>query len=208
MLIVAHAAAGIAAFALGAFALRARKRRGRHTRAGDAYFWVMVPLLVSGIAIGAGDPAISPFEIAVIPTGGPLLLGYWAGKRRPRKFLGQSWLTLHIAGMGGSFIGVVTAGAFQSVYPLLPDHALTMTATFALPALVGTALIVRATNKRAQPRSPGITSVARRSNSAVRATSGGQDRMNSRVPAAAKRSPVRCSRSRASTPGVHSSRGP
>src|SRR5689334_20969123 len=131
MLIVAHAAAGIAALVLGLLALTARKRRGRHTRAGDAYFWVMVPLLASGLVIGARDPAISPFEIAVIPTGGPLVLGYWAGKRRPRHLLGQRWLTWHIAGMGGSFIGVVTAGLFQLLSPASgPATAL----VFAIPA--------------------------------------------------------------------------
>src|SRR5215210_823297 len=114
VVIALHAAGGIAAFALGMTALRARKRRGRHTNAGEIYTWVMLPVLATGVIIGTRDPAISPFEIAVFPTAIPLGIGYLAGKERAR-WLGRPWFAWHIGGMGGSFIGVVTAGMFQVI---------------------------------------------------------------------------------------------
>jgi hypothetical protein len=160
VVIVAHATAGVAVLLLGLVALTARKRRGRHTRAGTIYVWIMLPMLVGGIAIGARHPGISPFEAAVIPTGGPLLLGYWAVRRRPRRFLGQPWLTWHISGMGGSFIGVVTAGGFQVFYPLLPDNTTMMTLMFAVPAVVGTVLISRTIARRTAPPRSTATSAA------------------------------------------------
>jgi hypothetical protein len=160
MIIVAHASVGVAVLLLGLIALTARKRRGRHTRAGTVYFWIMLPLLVSGLVIGARHPGISPFEAAVIPTGVPLLLGYWAVRRRPRRFLGQPWLTWHISGMGGSFIGVVTAGGFQTVYPLLPDNPVMMTLMFALPSAVGSALIARTIARRTAPARASVSGTA------------------------------------------------
>jgi hypothetical protein len=160
MIILAHAVVGVAVLLLGLTALTARKRRGRHTRAGTIYVWIMLPLLVSGLVIGARHPGISPFEAAVIPTGGPLLLGYWAVRWRPRRFLGQPWLTWHVSGMGGSFIGVVTAGGFQVFYPLLPDHPATMSLMFAVPTVAGSVLIARTIARRTAPPKPAAASTA------------------------------------------------
>jgi hypothetical protein len=148
--IAVHALCGTAALILGLVALTARKRRGRHTRIGEAYVWTMLPLLVTGVVIGTRDPALSPFEIAVFPTAIPLLIGYLAAKERAA-WLGQPWFAWHIGGMGGSYIGVVTAGTFQVVLRFTTVGGLMTTALFAVPALVGTWLIVRATAKHAAP---------------------------------------------------------
>jgi hypothetical protein len=147
VIIAAHVVAGFAALFVGYRALTARKRRGRHTNLGEIYTWTMLPLLATGVAIGASDPEISPFEIAVFPTAIPLLIGYLAGKRRAR-WLGRPWVAWHIGGMGGSFIGVVTAGLFQVVLRVLPPDPAIITATFALPSAVGSVLIARATARR------------------------------------------------------------
>src|SRR5690348_3408345 len=98
IVIVVHAALGTAALVVGLRALLARKRRGRHTNLGEIYTWTMLPLLATGVAIGARDPAISPFEIAVFPTAIPLLVGYLAGKER-KPWLGRPWVAWHIGGM-------------------------------------------------------------------------------------------------------------
>ena len=149
--IAVHAFLGTAALGLGLTALRARKRRGRHTRVGEIYVWTMLPLLAAGVVIGARDPAISPFEIAVFPTAIPLLVGYLASKER-RSWLGRPWLAWHIGGMGGSFIGVVTAGLFQFVLRAAPASPIVITLTFALPTIVGSVLIARAVERRTRRR--------------------------------------------------------
>lgn len=146
--IATHAIAGMLVLVLGLVAIFARKRRrGAHGRAGRAYVVLMLVVCVGGLIIGARDPALSPFEIAVAPTLGPLLIGTYAVRRKGR-ILGRHWLTWHIGGMGGSFIGVVTAGGFQSLARLLPDTAVTTTAIFAVPAIAGTLLISRTIERR------------------------------------------------------------
>jgi hypothetical protein len=146
-LIAVHALCGTAALILGLTALTARKRRGRHTRVGEAYVWTLLPLLATGVVIGYRDPALSPFEIAVFPTAIPLLMGYLAGKERAA-WLGRPWFAWHIGGMGGSYIGVVTAGLFQLVLRAAPPTTPVVVLTFALPSIVGTWLIVRAVARR------------------------------------------------------------
>lgn len=152
-LIAFHATCGTAALLLGLTALTARKRRGRHTLAGELYVWTMLPLLATGVAIGYRDPALSPFEIAVFPTAIPLLIGYLAGKERAAWF-GRPWFAWHIGGMGGSYIGVCTAGLFQIILRAAPPSVPIMVVTFALPAIIGNWLITRAVAARMLSRAP------------------------------------------------------
>src|SRR5204863_9016280 len=62
------------------------------------------------------------------------------------------WLAWHIGGMGGSFIGVVTAGLFQFVLRAAPASPIVITLTFALPTIVGSVLIARAVERRTRRR--------------------------------------------------------
>jgi peptidoglycan/LPS O-acetylase OafA/YrhL len=148
----AHAAAGVTGALLALAALRAPKRRGRHTRVGRVYVAVMVPMLLTAVVVGASDPAISPFEIAILPTAGPLAIGVLALVRRPRRLLGRHWLTCHIGGMGGSVIGLVSAGLFQTVGRVLPETPLTTALLFGLPTVLGVVLIDRAITRRVPPQ--------------------------------------------------------
>lgn len=68
--------------------------------------------------------------------------------RRPRRLLGRHWLTWHIGGMGGSVIGLVTAGLFQTVARGLPETTAVTTLLFAVPAVAGTMLISRTIERR------------------------------------------------------------
>lgn len=157
LLVAAHAVLGVALVTLGFFATRSRKSaRSIHPRVGEAYFWLLVVTLTSGMLVGARSPAISVFEMATPPTLLLGILGYAAVKRRPRLWLGRPWLHWHIFGMGGSYIGVVTATLFQIVPraleaalppPLLPPGIVVVVLLFATPAVVGTGLINRAQRK-------------------------------------------------------------
>jgi hypothetical protein len=108
----------------------------------------MAPMLVTGAVVGAADPAISAFEIALVPTAGPLAVGVLALVRRPRPLLGRHWLMWHIAGMGGSAIGLVSAGLFQTVGRVLPETALTRTLLFGVPTALGVLWIDRTIARR------------------------------------------------------------
>jgi hypothetical protein len=104
-LLAVHIAAGVAALVLGPIAMFAAKRRGRHTRAGDLYFWVYVVLVLAAFALAATDWDEAWF---LVPIGAFsfafALLGYVMAKRRPR-----GWLRLHVTGQGGSYIAMITA---------------------------------------------------------------------------------------------------
>ncbi len=156
LLTIFHAGVSVVLVGLGLLALRAPKRTGSaHPRLGEAYFWVLVTALSSGMLVGLQNPGISIFEIATPPTLLLGLLGYVMAKRRPRRWRGRPWLYWHILGQGGSYIGVVTATSFQTVprvFELAPPQfqppaALLTVTLFAVPALVGTYLITRAQRK-------------------------------------------------------------
>jgi hypothetical protein len=104
-LLAIHIAAGTAGLILGPIAMFAAKRRGRHTRTGDLYFWVYVALVLAAFGLAATNwdddwflVPIGAFSFAFA------LLGYLTAKRRPR-----GWLQLHVTGQGGSYIAMTTA---------------------------------------------------------------------------------------------------
>ena len=156
VLTIFHAGVSVVLVALGLLALTARKsRHSLHPRLGEAYFWVLVVALGTGMLVGAQRPELSVFEIATPPTLLLGLLGYVMVKRKPRRWLKRPWLYWHIFGQGGSYIGVVTATSFQTVprvFELAPPQfqppaALLTVTLFAVPALEGTYLITRAQRK-------------------------------------------------------------
>jgi hypothetical protein len=137
-----------------------RRRRSPHRRIGRLYVGLLVVVLPTGMVIGAADPAITLFEVATPPTLAMGLGGWWAGRARPRRFLGQPWRVWHIAGMGGSLIGVITATAFQLVPRIVAMDPVTTTAVWLVPTLVGSVLISRATARwTAPPRAPAEAAV-------------------------------------------------
>ena len=104
-LLAIHVAAGATGLILGPLAMRATKRRGPHTKLGEAYHWVMfgVCLSAAGLAALAWHRIWWFLPIATFSYANALV-GYLAAKRRGRK-----WLRAHIGGMCGSYIALVTA---------------------------------------------------------------------------------------------------
>ncbi len=100
-----HIAAGVSGLVLGPVAMRARKRRGLHTRAGEAYHWVMLTVCASAALLVAFKPSELWWFLPIAGGSyGFALLGYLMAKRRP-----AGWLQWHISGQGGSYIALVTA---------------------------------------------------------------------------------------------------
>jgi hypothetical protein len=128
-----HIAAGSAGLVLGPIAMRAGKRRGTHTRAGEAYHWVMLTVCASAIVLAALKwSELWWFLPITLWSYGLALLGYLAAKIRWR-----GWLQAHISGQGGSYIALTTAllvvnlGAASA--PLI---------VWLIPTIVGSPLIV------------------------------------------------------------------
>jgi hypothetical protein len=100
-----HIAAGATGLVLGPVAMRAAKRPGTHTRAGEAYHWVMLTVCVSAVVVALLNfTELWWFIPIAVGSYAFALLGYLAAKRR-----WAGWLQAHISGQGGSYIALVTA---------------------------------------------------------------------------------------------------
>ena len=128
-----HIAAGSAGLVLGPIAMTAAKRRGRHTRAGGLYHSAMAAVCVSAVTLAVMDwGRIWWFLPIAVFSYANALLGYLAVKIR-----WHGWLQEHIAGMGGSYVALVTALLVVNVKPA-PLYV------WLIPTIIGTPLIAAA----------------------------------------------------------------
>ncbi|WP_412538472.1 hypothetical protein R8Z50_21770 [Longispora sp. K20-0274] len=139
--VTVHIAAGLTAVASAILAATARKRAGRHPRAGRVYFAALAVVAATAVVLVAIRPT---------PTNGTLLgiatvaftagsVGYLARHRRWR-----GWPVWHAFGMAGSFIALLT-GFYVDLGPQLPIwRNLPHAAYWILPAAVGIPLTLRA----------------------------------------------------------------
>ena len=105
VLLGTHILAGLTALTAGAVAMLSRKRRGRHTRFGEIYFWS-----ITGVSFTATGLAVLHWpQNAYLFVLGSLALcaasfGYLARKRH-----WPGWLPHHILGMASSYVVLLTA---------------------------------------------------------------------------------------------------
>jgi uncharacterized membrane protein len=138
-----HITAGTTGLILGPLAMRAVKRRGPHTKLGEAYHWVMLTVCLSAAAL-----AILAWHRIwwFLPIAGfsyaNAFIGYVAVKRRRR-----GWLRAHIGGMGGSYIALITALLVVNVGDELP-------LVWFLPTIVGSPIIAWVINEADHGRRP------------------------------------------------------
>jgi hypothetical protein len=93
-ILLAHIALGTVGLILGPVAMTARKLPGFHTKAGEAYHWVMLGVCVSAWTLALLDRRrIWWFLPIAVGSYAFALLGYVAAKRR-----WQGWLRARLAG--------------------------------------------------------------------------------------------------------------
>jgi uncharacterized membrane protein YeaQ/YmgE (transglycosylase-associated protein family) len=138
-----HIAAGTTGLLLGPLAMRSPKRRGPHTRLGETYHWVMLGVCLSAaaLAILAWHRIWWFLPIATFSYANALY-GYLAAKRRR-----PGWLRRHIAGMGGSYIALVTA-------LLVVNVGQQVAIAWLLPTIIGSPIIVWVLNEVDRGRRP------------------------------------------------------
>jgi hypothetical protein len=144
-----HILSGLTAVISGALAATAKKRPGRHPRAGRIYLWalggVFATATIMAIIRWREDAHLLAIGIIAFSLG---LYGYQARRRhRP------GWPPHHAIGMGGSYIALLTGfyvdnGPFLPIWKQLPHLTYWL-----LPSIVGVPLIWRALHRfRANPR--------------------------------------------------------
>ena len=139
-----HIASGLTCVVTGAMAATAGKRPGRHTAAGRVYVWSLAVVFVSATVMAllrlAEDWHLLMIAVVAFTSGS---LGYLARRRRWR-----GWLRLHLLGMSGSYIALLT-GFYVDNGPNLPLwNRLPTVAFWLLPSLVGIPLVLRAMARR------------------------------------------------------------
>jgi hypothetical protein len=132
-----HVAAGLTAAVAGALAASARKRPGRHPRAGRVYLWALIVVGVTATVLAAirwrQDAHL--FGIGVLAAG---LGGYGYRARRRRR---PGWPVRHAVGMGGSYIALLTAFYVDNGPSLPVWNRLPHLTYWLLPTVVGAPLI-------------------------------------------------------------------
>lgn len=110
-----HIAAGLTAVAAGILATTARKRPGRHPRAGLVYLYAITGVFVTATVMAALRWR-HDWHLFVIGTVaiGLAALGWWARRRRPHR-----WMLWHGSTMAGSFTALLT-GFYVDNGPQLP----------------------------------------------------------------------------------------
>jgi hypothetical protein len=138
-----HIASGLIAVVAGAVAATAKKRRGRHPRAGRTYLWALGGIFTTATILAAirwhEDAHLIPIALVAFGLG---LYGYQARRRhRP------GWPPHHAIGMGGSYIALLT-GFYVDNGPFLPLwNQLPHWTYWLIPSLVGIPLIRRALHR-------------------------------------------------------------
>ncbi len=145
-----HVTAGVVGLLLGPVAMFSRKRRGRHTRAGEAYHWAFAALFVSAVALAVLDWSEN-WWLAPVGAGSYAfaLLGYVAAKRRRPK-----WLIRHVADQGGSYIAMTSATLVVNWENLTGTPGRESPLPWLLPTVVGTPLIYWVAHEIAAGRRP------------------------------------------------------
>jgi peptidoglycan/LPS O-acetylase OafA/YrhL len=142
-----HIVAGLICVVTGLLATTAAKRPGRHTIAGTIYVWSLAVVVVSATIMAslrfAEDWHLLLIAVVAFAAGS---LGYLARRRRWR-----GWLRVHLLGMSGSYIALLT-GFYVDNGPRLPLwNRLPLIAFWLLPGLIGVPLVARAMARRQLP---------------------------------------------------------
>jgi hypothetical protein len=126
------------------------KRRGVHTRAGTAYYYLFVVLFISAVALAALDfsrvwwlALVGAFSYSFA------LKGYRAAKQR-----GPGWLVRHVSGQGGSYIAMTTALIVVNTQSISFGGGAISLLPWFLPTIIGSPIITWVTFQIAAGRRP------------------------------------------------------
>jgi hypothetical protein len=116
------------------------KRAGRHPRFGSVYFWCLGGVFVTASVLAAVRWA-EDYHLFILGT--LAFAGAYLGRIARRKRW-SNWVMLHIAGMGTSYILLLTAFYVDNGKSLPVWRDLPSIAYWLVPAAIGIPLIIRA----------------------------------------------------------------
>ena len=105
VLLATHVAAGCTGLVVGAAALLAPKRRGRHVRLGLAYQAVVAVMTSSAVVLALwAQPVLWGLLVIAVATEAAALSGFVVARRRR-----PGWLPVHVSLTAGSYVSFLTA---------------------------------------------------------------------------------------------------
>jgi hypothetical protein len=138
--VAVHVVGGVVAVVAGAIAMLSVKRQGRHPAAGTVYFRSLVVVSLT-MALLAGARWPQDNQLAAL---GLLAIVSATVGRAARRGRWHRWVSVHIIGMGASYIATLTAFYVDNGPHLPLWHRLPTIAFWLLPALIGAPIILMA----------------------------------------------------------------
>jgi hypothetical protein len=145
-----HVLLGIACVITGLMAMFSKKRPGRHPQFGTIYYWCLSAVFATSAFLSAMRWA-EDYHLFIL--GGLSFTAAFVGRTARRR----ASIRLHIAGMGLSYILLLTAFYVDNGHSLPLWKELPVIAYWLLPSVVGIPLIVRALLRRPPTRRPTCT---------------------------------------------------
>jgi hypothetical protein len=135
-----HIVLGLACVVSGAAAMLSTKRRGRHSTAGTIYFWCLFVIFITATALSLArwseDKEL--FFLGALSFAAALV-----GRRSARRG-GAGWATIHVSGMGLSYIVLLTAFYVDNGKSLPVWKDFSPLVYWLAPAVVGLPLMIHA----------------------------------------------------------------
>lgn len=149
-MLVLHIVAGSICLLIGVVAFSVRKKKGNHTKSGEVYHASYIVIFITAIimAILHWDESAALFYVALFSYSFALI-GYLARKRGWR-----NWLFLHIRGMLGSYIGLVTAVLITNGSDIPFLKTLPIWTLWILPTIIGTPMIIYVNHRFSRSKKP------------------------------------------------------
>jgi hypothetical protein len=135
-----HVAAGLVCVLAGAVAMLSRKQPGRHPRAGTIYYRALA-IVFATMTVLAISRWAEDFHLFAL---GALSFAAATIGRTARRRLWPAWARIHMTGMGGSYILLITAFYVDNGPNLPLWRELPQLAYWILPALVGAPILLNA----------------------------------------------------------------
>jgi hypothetical protein len=137
-IVAVHVAAGLVCAVAGIAAMLATKHARRHPAAGTVYYWGLVVVFVSMAALSFLRWAenVHLFVLGIVSFGAGTI------GRAARRGWWRGWLRWHIAGMGISYITLLTAFYVDNGPHLALWRSLPRLAHWLLPSVVGLPILI------------------------------------------------------------------
>ncbi|WP_282935559.1 DUF2306 domain-containing protein [Paenibacillus sp. RC67] len=148
LILILHIAAGTICLFTGAISASVKKRKGLHTASGEIYHACYVVILLSSICMAIMHWSESAYLFYIAIFSYALALYGYTAKKSQR----AGWLSRHIGGMLGSYIGIITAVLVVNGHHIPGLNQLPVLVIWLLPTIIGTPIIIMVGRKYKRTR--------------------------------------------------------